>query len=137
MHKIRQIGLNCAINCGIRENDSNKNLIKYKNLFHGKSISNLVQRLARYRIVSLISIGRLCISAFNSIMNERKMKKTPHMPMPLSCRFFVKFSKCCNKLWVFCFNVCNEVETIISFANLCKKDEQKWWNLQVIKGIGH
>ena len=60
LHRKRQIGLNCAIDCGIRENDSNKNLIKYKNLFHVKSISNLVQRLARYRIVSLISIGRLC-----------------------------------------------------------------------------
>ena len=50
MHKIRQIGLNCAINCGIGGNDCNRNLIKSKNVFDVKSISNSVQWLARYRI---------------------------------------------------------------------------------------
>ena len=62
MHKIRPIGLNCAINCGIGGNASNENITKYKNLSGVKSISNSVQRLARYRIVALISIGRLCTS---------------------------------------------------------------------------
>ena len=39
---------------------SNENITKYKNLSGVKSISNSVQQLARYRIVALISIGRLC-----------------------------------------------------------------------------
>ena len=61
IHSIhRQIHLNCAKICGIEGNDCNENLIKSKNLFDVKSISNSVQRLARYRIVALISIGRLC-----------------------------------------------------------------------------
>ena len=46
MDEIRQIGLNCAINCGIGGNYCNKSLIKSKNLFDVKSISNSVQRLA-------------------------------------------------------------------------------------------
>ena len=50
----------CAINCGIEGNASNENITKYKNLSGVKSISNSVQGLARYRIVALISIGRLC-----------------------------------------------------------------------------
>ena len=40
---------------------SNENITKYKNLCGVKSISNSVQRLARYRFVALISIGRLCM----------------------------------------------------------------------------
>ena len=60
VNRNRQIGQNCAINCEIRGIYSNKNLIQSKNLFAVKSISNLVQRLARYRSVALISIGRLC-----------------------------------------------------------------------------
>ena len=48
-------------NCGIIGYYSNKNLIKSKNLFAVKTISNLVQRLARCRIWALISIGRLCM----------------------------------------------------------------------------
>ena len=35
-----QIGQNCAINCGIRGNDSKKNLIKSKKLFAVQSILN-------------------------------------------------------------------------------------------------
>ena len=62
VNRNRQIGYNCAINCGIRGFYSNKNLIQSKNLFAVKSISNLVQRLARYRSGALISIGRLCMS---------------------------------------------------------------------------
>ena len=42
-------------------NDSNKSLMNSKNLFDVKSISNSVQRFARYRIGALISIGRFCI----------------------------------------------------------------------------
>ena len=61
MHKNEQICQRCAINCIIEGNAYNENITKYKNLCGVKSISNSVQRLARYRIVSLISIGRLCI----------------------------------------------------------------------------
>ena len=61
MHKNELICQKCAINCGIEGNASNENITKYKNLSGVKSISNSVQGLARYRIVALISIGRLCI----------------------------------------------------------------------------
>ena len=50
----------CAINCGIQENASNKNITKCKNLFGFKSIFETIQRFPRYRIVTLILIGRLC-----------------------------------------------------------------------------
>ena len=60
MQKNDLICKRCAINCGIEENASNENITKYKNLGGVKSISNSVQGLARYRIVALISIGRLC-----------------------------------------------------------------------------
>ena len=60
MHKNEPICQKCAINCGIEGNASNENITKYKNLSGVKSISNSVQWLARYRIVALISIGRLC-----------------------------------------------------------------------------
>ena len=60
VNRNRQISQICAINCGIREIYSYKTLIQSKNLFAVKSISNLVQRLARYRIWAIISIGRLC-----------------------------------------------------------------------------
>ena len=60
MHKNEQICQKCAINCGIEGNASNENITKYKNLSGVKSISNSVQWLARYRIIPLISIGRLC-----------------------------------------------------------------------------
>ena len=60
MHKNELICQKCAINCGIEGNASNENITKYKNLSGVKSISNSVHRLARYRIVALISIGRLC-----------------------------------------------------------------------------
>ena len=63
MHKNKLICQKCAINCGIEENASNENITKYKNLSGVKSISNSVHRLARYRIVALISIGRLCSTA--------------------------------------------------------------------------
>ena len=61
MHKNELICQKCAINCGIEGNASNENITKYKNLSGVKSISNSVQWLARYRIVALISIGRLCM----------------------------------------------------------------------------
>ena len=64
VNRNRQIGQNCAINCGIRGIYSNKNLIQSKNLFAVKSILNLVQRLARYRSGALISKGRLCTILF-------------------------------------------------------------------------
>ena len=61
MHKNELISQKCAINCGIKGNASNKNITKHKNLSGVKSISNSVQGLlTRYRIVALISIGRLC-----------------------------------------------------------------------------
>ena len=60
VHKKGQIDQKCAINCGIEGNASNESITKYKNLIGVKSISNSVQWLARYRIVALISIGRLC-----------------------------------------------------------------------------
>ena len=61
MHKNELICQKCAINCGIEGNASNENITKYKNLSDVNSISNSVQGLARYRIVALISIGRLCM----------------------------------------------------------------------------
>ena len=60
MHKNEQICQKCAINCGIEGNASNENITKYINLCGVKIISNSVQQLARYRIGSLIPIGRLC-----------------------------------------------------------------------------
>ena len=65
MHKNELICQKCAINCGIEGNASNENITKYKNLSGVKSISNSVQGLARYRIVALISIGRLCSIALD------------------------------------------------------------------------
>ena len=73
MHKNELICQKCAINCGIEGNASNENITKYKNLSGVKSISNSVHRLARYRIVALISIGRLCnafVENANEIENE-------------------------------------------------------------------
>ena len=69
MHKNELICQKCAINCGIEGNASNENITKYKNLCGVKSISNYIQRLARYRIVALISIGRLCTNVqFRTIL---------------------------------------------------------------------
>ena len=62
-----------AINCGIEGNASNENITKYKNLSGVKSISNSVQQLARYRIVALISIGRLCIAHPFSLLHVYKL----------------------------------------------------------------
>ena len=67
MHKNELICQKCAINCGIEGNASNENITKYKNLSGVKSISNSVQWLARYRIVALISIGRLCMNSKKSV----------------------------------------------------------------------
>ena len=61
MHKNGQFCQKRAINCGIEGNASNESITKYKNLCGVESISNSVQRLASYRIVALISIGRLCL----------------------------------------------------------------------------
>ena len=74
MHKNELICQKCAINCGIEGNASNENITKYKNLSGVKSISNSVHRLARYRIVALISIGRLCRST-NYYDFEKKKNK--------------------------------------------------------------
>ena len=71
MHKNELICQKCAINCGIEGNASNENITKYKNLSGVKSISNSVQHLARYRIVALISIGRLCNSGFFQSRNTQ------------------------------------------------------------------
>ena len=69
MHKKGQIDQKCAINCGIEGNASNESITNYKNLIGVKSISNSVQWLARYRIVALISIGRLCTNVqFRTIL---------------------------------------------------------------------
>ena len=59
-----QIHQNCFINCGIQQNVSNKNTIKYKNLFGGKSIFESIHRFTRYRIEALILIGRPCTFLF-------------------------------------------------------------------------
>ena len=68
MHKNGQICQKCAINGGIEGNASNENVTKYKNLCGVKSISNSVKLLARYRIIALISIGRLCsLYPFNCV----------------------------------------------------------------------
>ena len=60
VHKKGQIDQKCAINCYIKGNVSSKNFTKYKNMFVVKSILKSIQRFARYRIVALIWIGRLC-----------------------------------------------------------------------------
>ena len=69
MHKNGQICQKCAINCGIEGNACYENITKYKNLCGIKSISNSVQGLVRYRIVALISIGRLCIFTYSAVQN--------------------------------------------------------------------
>ena len=48
-------------NYGIQWNATNKSITKYENLFGVKSIFESIQRFARYRIVPLIWIGRLCM----------------------------------------------------------------------------
>ena len=65
VHKSGQIHQNCAINCGIQGNASNKNTTKSKNLFVVKSMNN-IQRFVRYRILALIWIGRLCNKTYNN-----------------------------------------------------------------------
>ena len=62
VHKKGQIDQKCAINCDIKGHVSNKTFTKYKNMFVVKSILKSIQRFARYRIVALIWIGRLCES---------------------------------------------------------------------------
>ena len=79
MHKNEQICQKCAINCGIEGNASNENITKYKNLCGVKSISNSVQWLARYGIVALISIGRLCNPSRIQYMLAHLIKKTSTM----------------------------------------------------------
>ena len=59
-HTNGQIEQNCAINCGIQWNATNKSITKYENLFGVKSIFESIQRFARYRIEVLLLIGRLC-----------------------------------------------------------------------------
>ena len=61
MHKIGQIDQNCAMNCGIQGNGSNKSIKKSKNIFVVEIILKSIQRFARYRIGALILIGRLCV----------------------------------------------------------------------------
>ena len=78
MHKNELICQKCAINCGIEGNASNENITKYKNLSGVKSISNSVQQLARYRIVALISIGRLC----NILRNFVNLFSCPKVTQP-------------------------------------------------------
>ena len=65
-HTNGQIEQNCAINCGIQWNATNKSITKYENLFGVKSIFESIQRFARYRIGTLILIGRLCIRSNES-----------------------------------------------------------------------
>ena len=79
MHKNELICQKCAIHCGIEGNASNENITKYKNLSGVKSISNSIQRLARYRIVALISIGRLCSSpvAMHTLDKNRRFLGYP------------------------------------------------------------
>ena len=82
MHKNELICQKCAINCGIEGNASNENITKYKNLSGVKSISNSVQGLARYRIVALISIGRLCtIQAFAHTIQAFHLYKILDQPV--------------------------------------------------------
>ena len=79
MHKNELICQKCAINCGIEGNASNENITKYKDLSGVKSISNSVQWLTRYKIVALISIGRLCSSFGNvELRYDTKHKKNDH-----------------------------------------------------------
>ena len=66
-HTNGQIEQNCAINCGIQWNATNKSITKYENLFGVKSIFESIQRFARYRIGALILIGRLCMCALKRI----------------------------------------------------------------------
>ena len=56
VHTNEQIDQNCAINYGIQLNGRNKPTIKYENLLGIKSISEFIQRFARYKTSSLISV---------------------------------------------------------------------------------
>ena len=73
VHKKGQIDQKCAINCYIKGNVSSKNFTKYKNMFVVKSILKSIQRFARYRIVALIWIGRLCM-IFRKRPNNRRLE---------------------------------------------------------------
>ena len=53
-------------NCGIQQDGSKKKTIKSKNIFGVESIFKTTQQIARYRIVALIPIGQLCMSAVES-----------------------------------------------------------------------
>ena len=74
VHKKGQIDQKCAINCYIKGNVSSKNFTKYKNMFVVKSILKSIQRFARYRIVALIWIGRLCTSAYNYFFQHMRAR---------------------------------------------------------------
>ena len=87
VHKNEQIDQNCAINYWIQLNGSNKPTINNKNLLGVKSILEFIHWYARYKISSLISIGRLCI-----IADWQKEERTIYfrgqsfvsLPVPLS-----------------------------------------------------
>ena len=88
LHKNDLICQKCAINCGIEGNASNESITKYKNLSGVQSISHSVQWLARYRIVALISIGRLCIAFCSDfcarIENYMNPVSYTHLTLPTS-----------------------------------------------------
>ena len=103
MHKNGQICQKCAINCGIEGNASNENITKYKNLCGVKSISNSVQRLARYIIVALISIGRLCkivqgrgclFASLQKLLLQRKDRCIPLYAK--SCCLYITYYSVCK-----------------------------------------
>ena len=86
VHKKGQIDQKCAINCYIKGNVSSKNFTKYKNMFVVKSILKSIQRFARYRIVALIWIGRLCSCFLNQWeIYENYYWKVP--PSKFTCTF--------------------------------------------------
>ena len=60
MHENEQIDQNRATDYEIQRNGGKKPAIKYKNLPDVKSNLESIQRFARYKMSSLISIGRLC-----------------------------------------------------------------------------
>ena len=136
-HTNGQIEQNCAINCGIQWNATNKST-KYENLFGVKSIFESLQRFAIYRIGALILTGRLCTSLGNVSSHFLQLNGFS-LVWILSCSlrllpslasvhgvWFV--SEWFSIFWLFSFNVCLQFEQVNGFS----LEESLSWSFKAV-----
>ena len=137
-HRNGQIEQNCAINCGIKWNATNKSITKYENLFGVKSIFESLQRFAIYRIGALILTGRLCTSLGNVSSHFLQLNGFS-LVWILSCSlrllpslasvhgvWFV--SEWFSIFWLFSFNVCLQFEQVNGFS----LEESLSWSFKAV-----